>query len=157
MTKFDSLSFVLGDEIMSNSLRKADLFAKQFSENYTLSPSDNFPIPSIPALPDTMSEISFKSRDLWINNKSPGLDGIPTIVPKKCSYALAPILQLHRRVVFYYRACPEHSLFVRKGTKALAPTIVLHPSIQLSENHVTIFNTKILDYLESNRLIYDRQ
>ena len=85
------------NEIVSTSIGKAELFAKQFAMNSTLNPPANFPLPSVAPTPYRMPEIIFKTSQIkkilsTLNtNKASGLDNIPAIVLKRCAPELAPI------------------------------------------------------------------
>ena len=158
------------NEIISTSIGKAELFAKQFAENSTLVPPANFPLPSIDPVPYRMSEIIFRVRQVQRillsldTKKSSGLDGIPAIVLKRCAPELAPILTRLFQLSYDKGVFPDSWKIARvqpvpkKGSKSLPsnyrPISLLSVVCKVMEKCI---NSQILKYLEKHKLIHDRQ
>ena len=91
------------DEIFTNPVDKANLFADLFALNSNL-PDSSQPLPELERVSSTMPEIHFRTRVvkkvlLGLNvNKSAGPDGISAQVLKKCASSLArPLRNLFYR------------------------------------------------------------
>lgn len=80
------------NDMVSNSTREADLFARQFAVKFSLNAPANLSLPSITVVPYNMSESAYRvnhvRKILFSHNivKSSGLDGIPVAVVLKCIF-----------------------------------------------------------------------
>ena len=167
-SSFPPLTFE--NEIISTSKGKAELFAKHFAANSTLSPPLNHPLPTVASVQSKMSEVTFKVRQVkrilsTLNiKKSCGLDGIPAVVLKNCAPELAPVLTRLFRLSYEKGIFPDGWKAARvqpipkKGSKTLPnnyrPISLLSTLSKVMEK---LLNSQILNYLEKHKLINDRQ
>ena len=117
-----------------------------------------------------MPDVKFKVkqvRKILVNldeNKASGLDGIPAVVLKKCAPELAPILTRLFQISYDCGIFPigwktaRVQPIPKKGSKTLPtnyrPISILSVVSKVMEKYL---NIEILKYLETNKLIHDRQ
>ena len=155
--------------IAADALEKAEIFAEIFAKNSNIN-TGNLSPPTIPSTQHSMPKIQFNTEQLkkiLLNlntKKATGPDGIPAIVLKMCAVELSPIL----RELFQYSLekgiFPENwkSALVqpipKKGKKSdpnnYRPIALLPVISKVMEKYI---NESILNFLESNNIISDRQ
>jgi len=157
------------DTLLSDSQEKADLFAKLFSKNATLS-SSNLSPPQIPSVHHEMPKLYFRTRavhKILLNldvNKSTGPDGIPAVVLKNIASSIAKPLRNLFHLSFLSGTFPELwkvsnvTAIPKKGNKSNPSNYrpIAIASI-LSKIMETVLNRKLMKYLETKGLISDRQ
>ena len=162
-------TLIMNDQIFTEPVDKANLLAELFARNSFL-PESNQPLPELERVSYTMPQIFFRARavkrvlaDLNVN-KSPGPDGIPALVLKQCSLTLArPLANLFS---FLYRAGAFPSCWKvanvqpipKKGAannpENYRPIAICSALSRVMESMV---NYHLVNYLESNSLLNDRQ
>jgi len=157
------------DITIVNSLVKANLFGKLFSENSSLSPTSQSP-PEIPLLHIQMPKIYFRTKDIYkillnLNiKKSSGPDSIPALVLKNIAESISKPLRNLFHLSYNLGIFPSLwkvsnvSPVPKKGNKSdpanYRPIAIC--SI-LSKVMETIINGKIIKFLEKNHVINDKQ
>lgn len=155
--------------LASTPKEKADLFAQMFSNNSVLDPQNAVP-PTIPPVESSMAEIKFRVRavrralEQLDCKKAVGLDGIPPIVLKKCAPELAPILTRLFQYSYQSQTFPNTWKMARiqpipkRGKKCMPqnyrPVSLLSIISKVMER---VINDELIKYLESQRIISDRQ
>ena len=170
---FTSSSFppLVGEDstIAITSKEKADLFASIFARNSTLDSQGKEP-PTLSRIDSSMPEIIFRVKNIrrilldLDTSKACGLDGVPAILLKKCAAELAPVFCKLFTLSYSKGIFPKAWKSARvqpvpkKGKKDLAnnyrPISLVSVVSKVMEKAI---NIEILKYLESNKIISDRQ
>ena len=155
--------------VAADALEKAEVFAEIFAKNSNIDPGNLTP-PTLPPTQHSMPKIEFnteKLKKILMNlntKKATGPDGIPAIVLKMCAVELTPIL----RELFQYSL--EKGIFPENWKSALIqpipkkgkkcdpnnyrPIALLPVISKVMEKYI---NESVLNHLESNNIISDRQ
>lgn len=162
-------TLIQNDQIFTDPVDKANLFAGIFAENSSL-PESSQPLPVIEEVSSSMPEIFFRTRGVKkvlkeLNvGKSPGPDGIPALVLSKCSSSLArPLRNLfslsYRAGIFPARWKVANVQPIPKKGEATNPDNYRPIAIcsTLSKVMETMINYHLVNYLEDNSLLSDRQ
>lgn len=154
---------------LTEPLQKANKFAKFFANSSTNDDSGKVP-PQPAASPITMLDPCFsecnvlKYIDQLDPSKSPGPDGIPVVLLKRCKLEIAPHLSRLFEASFARKAVPLNWKYAhvvpipKKGDRSIVgnyrPIAITSVLSKLMES---IINSRIVQHLECHKLISDRQ